>query len=113
MLDCLKKRTLVLNQCFYLILDEADKMIEMDLVSDVSTIIGQIEDEALNTILSHLDAYSKEDFLRKLNGRKRMIHLFSATISQDIRDLAKKLLTNNIFISIGEPGSGKKEILQN
>jgi len=111
-LDTLKKRLLVLNQCFYLILDEADKMIEMDLVDDVSNIMAQIEDEALNTILSHLDPSLQHEFLRKLNGRTRMINLFSATISQDIRDLAKKLLHQNAFISIGEPGSGKKEITQ-
>lgn len=112
-LDCLKKRLLVLNQCFYLILDEADKMIEMDLVEDVTSIIGSIEEEALTTILSHLDPDLQDEFLHKLNGRKRMINLYSATISQEIRDLAKDLLSNHVFISIGEPGSGKKEITQN
>ena len=112
-LDCLKKRLLVLNQCFYLILDEADKMIEMDLVDDVNNIMSNIEEESLTTILSHLDEDLQHEFLRKLNGRKRMVNLFSATISQEIRDLAKTLLTNHVFISIGEPGSGKKEITQN
>lgn len=112
-LDCLRKRLLVLNQCFYLILDEADKMIEMDLVDDVSEIMNHIEEESLSTICSHLPPDLEKEFLNKLNGRKRMIHLFSATISQDIRKLASDLLKESIFISIGEPGSGKKEITQN
>lgn len=112
-LDCLNKRLLVLNQCFYLILDEADKMIEMDLVNDVTTILSHIEEESLRTILSHLDEFEQQELMRKLNGRRRMVQLFSATISQEIRKLAKDLLKDNVFISIGEPGSGKKEITQN
>ena len=87
-------------------------MIEMDLVDDVSEIMNHIEEESLSTICSHLPFEVEKEFLSKLNGRKRMIHLFSATISQDIRKLASDLLKDNIFISIGEPGSGKKEITQ-
>jgi ATP-dependent RNA helicase DDX23/PRP28 len=52
--DCLDKRLLVLNQCFFLILDEADKMVEMDLEESVNTILSFIppslrksEDQAL------------------------------------------------------------------
>lgn len=40
--DCLDQRLLVLNQCYYVILDEADKMIEMDLEESVNKIIGTI-----------------------------------------------------------------------
>ena len=66
-LDCLNKRLLVLNQCFYLILDEADKMIEMDLVEDVTKILSFIEEHALETILSHLDPETKSEFVNKLH----------------------------------------------
>lgn len=40
--DCLNKRTLVLNQCFYVILDEADKMIDYNLEDSVNNILNQI-----------------------------------------------------------------------
>lgn len=40
--DCLKQSILVLSQCYFFILDEADKMIEMDLEESVNFIIGQI-----------------------------------------------------------------------
>lgn len=40
--DCLNKRTLVLNQCYYIILDEADKMIDYNLEDSVNTIINSI-----------------------------------------------------------------------
>ena len=40
--DCLDKRLLVLNQCYFVILDEADKMIEMDLEESVNNILSSI-----------------------------------------------------------------------
>ena len=40
--DCLEQRLLVLNQCYFLVLDEADKMIEMDLEESVNNIISAI-----------------------------------------------------------------------
>ena len=42
--DCLNKRTLVLNQCYYVVLDEADKMIDYNLEDSVNTIISNIPD---------------------------------------------------------------------
>lgn len=45
--DCLKKRTLVLNQCYYVILDEADKMIDYNLEDSVNFIINQIPETIL------------------------------------------------------------------
>lgn len=40
--DCLNQRLLVLNQCFFCVLDEADKMIEMDLEESVNNIIDSV-----------------------------------------------------------------------
>ena len=41
-IDCLEKQLLVLNQCIYAVLDEADKMIEMDLEEAVNSIIENV-----------------------------------------------------------------------
>jgi ATP-dependent RNA helicase DDX23/PRP28 len=40
----------------------------------------------------------------------RVTHLFSATMPMAIEKLAKKYLRSYCYISIGEPGSGKKDI---
>ena len=40
--DFLTKRTLVLNQCYFVVLDEADKMIDYNLEDSVNAIINQI-----------------------------------------------------------------------
>lgn len=39
--------------------------------------------------------------------------MFSATMDLEIEKLAKKYLRNNVYVSIGEPGSGVKTITQN
>ena len=43
---------------------------------------------------------------------RELLIFFSATISQDIRKLAKDLLSEHVFVSIDEPGSGNKRITQ-
>ena len=40
--DCLDRRTLVLNQCFYVVLDEADRMIDYNFEDSIKTILGSI-----------------------------------------------------------------------
>ena len=40
--DCLSQRLLVLNQCYFTILDEADKMIEMELEEQINQIFSTI-----------------------------------------------------------------------
>lgn len=40
--DLVKRRYLVLNQCYYVILDEADKMIDLDLEESVNYILESI-----------------------------------------------------------------------
>ena len=50
--DQLNKRYLVLNQCYYVVLDEADKMIDMGLEESVNNI--------LNSIPSSLEKQEKE-----------------------------------------------------
>ena len=40
--DLVKRRYLVLNQCYYVILDEADKMIDLDMEEPVNYILESI-----------------------------------------------------------------------
>ena len=40
--DCLDRRLLVLNQCFYVILDEADRMIDYNFEDSIKKILSCI-----------------------------------------------------------------------
>ena len=61
--------------------------------------------------MSRIDETRKVKLIEEFHGKTRMVHLFSATLSQKIRDMAKRMLFDEVFVSIGEPGSGKKDIL--
>ena len=47
--DILSQRLLVLNQCFFCVLDEADKMIEMDLEESVNNILDCVPEALLKS----------------------------------------------------------------
>jgi ATP-dependent RNA helicase DDX23/PRP28 len=43
--DCLDRRILVLNQCFWVILDEADKMIDYNFEDAINRILSCIPED--------------------------------------------------------------------
>ena len=73
-LDHLSRRTLDLSKVKTLVLDEADRMLDMGFIDDVRQIIG-------------------------LCNKNRQTMLFSATIPKDIRDLASQYMTNPVKVS--------------
>lgn len=73
-LDHLQRQTIDLSLLKILVLDEADRMLDMGFIDDVDKIISQCP-------------------------KKRQTLLFSATISQDIAVLAKKYLNQPVEVS--------------
>jgi ATP-dependent RNA helicase DeaD len=73
-LDHLSRRTLKLSKVKTLVLDEADRMLDMGFIDDVRQIIGEC-------------------------GKNRQTMLFSATIPKDIKDLASNYMTNPVKVS--------------
>ncbi len=74
-LDHLERRTLKLNKVKILVLDEADRMLDMGFIRDVEKIISQCP-------------------------RERQTLLFSATISQDVKRLASRYMKNPVHIQV-------------
>ncbi len=52
----------------------------------------------------------KEKLSKSGESTYRTTHLFSATMPSSVEKLARKYLRAYCFISIGEPGGGKKDI---
>ena len=75
-LDHLERRTIDLSNVKYLVLDEADRMLDMGFIDDVNKIISQCPQE-------------------------RQMMLFSATIPPDIEDLTNRFMQNPIKVSAG------------
>lgn len=80
-LDHLRQRTMDLRKVKWLVIDEADKLLEMGFIEDVEMIISQIPKE-------------------------RQTLLFSATIPSEIRELVGRYLTNPVHIAIDNYISG-------
>ncbi len=74
LLDHLRRRTMELKNLKILVLDEADRILDMGFIHDVETIINQCP-------------------------KKRQTLLFSATITDDVSRLARRYMKNQIRIS--------------
>ena len=89
LLDFLGKNFFSLDACSYLVIDEADRMLDMGFIPDVRRIIG------------------------RLPGReKRQTMLFSATISEDVQRLAMQWCRDPRSVSAEQEDSAEKGVEQ-
>ncbi|ETW50793.1 hypothetical protein PFMALIP_01150 [Plasmodium falciparum MaliPS096_E11] len=109
--DCLEKAYTVLNQCNYVILDEADRMMDMGFEDTVHYILDKIPTSNLK---SEDDALAlQEEMMTKAGHRLyRLTQMFSATMPPSVERLSRKYLRAPAYISIGDPGAGKRSIEQ-
>lgn len=89
--DALQSKYTVLNQCNWVILDEADKMIDLGFEEDVNFILDTIpqhnmksEDETTAEFQARIASSGEKIF--------RVTHLFSATMPSAVERMAKKFL---------------------
>ncbi len=89
LLDYLRRGVLTLDRCTTLVLDEADRMLDMGFLPDV------------RRILAHLPG-----------SEKRQTLLFSATISDDVRRLADRWCHRPVYQEAGEQSVSVEKIEQ-
>ena len=103
--DVLEKRVLVLSQCRYIVMDEADRMVHLGFEADLTFILDALPS----------DTMEGEDMGEKMEvdgdtvtvtkkGRTRVTTLFSATMPPAVERLARKYLKKPATITIGEAG---------
>ena len=83
--DCLDRRILVLAQCTYVVMDEADKMIDMGFEADVNFILEQLP---LSNIKPDTDDAENAEWLRSRKFRQTV--MFTATMPSAVERLARK-----------------------
>ncbi|NJN25480.1 MAG: DEAD/DEAH box helicase [Cyclobacteriaceae bacterium] len=84
-LDLIKRKKLLLNNIKYLVLDEADEMLNMGFKEDLDSILSQTPE-----------------------GRQSM--LFSATMPKGIAGIAKKYMQNAEELSVGKVNTGADNV---
>jgi ATP-dependent RNA helicase RhlE len=87
LLDHIEAKTAVLNQVEYVVLDEADRMLDIGFLPD------------LQRILSYLP-------------KQRTTLLFSATFSPEIKRLASSYLTNPVLVEVARPNETASTVEQ-
>jgi len=85
--DLLNKKRMTLVQCRYLVLDEADRMVDLGF-----------EEEIRNT-------------LDNFRGQRQSL-LFSATMPRKIQDFAKTALVDPVVINVGRAGAANLDVIQ-
>ena len=108
--DCLENAYLVLNQCSYIVLDEADRMIDLGFAPQIESIL-----ESMGGLLkseNEKEAYEQE--MSDLNGitervpMHRLTAMFSATMPAEVQRIARKYLRHPAVVNIGGVGGGGK-----
>ncbi|KAL6042117.1 DNA/RNA helicase, DEAD/DEAH box type, N-terminal [Balamuthia mandrillaris] len=106
LMDCLERRYTVLNQCNYVVLDEADRMIDMGFEQQVLEILEAMPAETLKS------EDENEAAQQEGSVQYRRTTMFSATMPPAVERLSRKYLRRAAFITIGEVGKAAERIDQ-
>ena len=101
--DVIERHVLVLSQCRYVVMDEADRMVHLGFENDLTFILDALPSETMQgeDLGEQMDV-DGEMMIKK--GRTRVTTLFSATMPPAVERLARKYLKKPAVITIGEAG---------
>ncbi|KAF9053563.1 P-loop containing nucleoside triphosphate hydrolase protein [Hymenopellis radicata] len=100
--DVIERHVLVLSQCRYVVMDEADRMVNLGFEADLTFILDALPSETMEGEDSGSAMDVDGAVVRK--GRTRVTTLFSATMPAAVERLARKYLKKAAIITIGEAG---------
>lgn len=112
LVDCIERRVLVLGQCCYIIMDEADRMIDLGFEEPVNKILS-----ALPVQNEKPDSEDAEDALamsQHLGGkdRYRQTMMYTATMPGAVERIARKYLRRPAIVTIGNVGEAVETVEQ-
>ncbi|KAG1241854.1 hypothetical protein G6F68_016466 [Rhizopus microsporus] len=87
LIDLLNKKKINLDNCKYLCMEEADRMIDMGFEEDVRTIMSYFKSQ-------------------------RQTILYSATMPKKIQDFALSALVKPIVVNVGRAGAANLDVIQ-
>ncbi|KAI9756591.1 MAG: mRNA splicing protein prp28 [Chaenotheca gracillima] len=112
LVDCIERRVLVLGQCCYIIMDEADRMIDLGFEEPVNKIL-----DALPVANEKPDSEEAEDaalMSKPLGGkdRYRQTMMYTATMPSAVERIARKYLRRPAIVTIGNVGEAVETVEQ-
>ncbi|KAF2810546.1 U5 snRNP-like RNA helicase subunit [Mytilinidion resinicola] len=112
LVDCIERRVLVLGQCCYIIMDEADRMIDLGFEESVNKILDALP--VGNEKPDNDDAENAVAMSRHLGGkdRYRQTMMYTATMPPAIERIARKYLRRPAIVTIGNVGEAVETVEQ-
>ncbi|KAM0721813.1 hypothetical protein Q7P37_002738 [Cladosporium fusiforme] len=112
LVDCIERRVLVLSQCCYIIMDEADRMIDLGFEEPVNKILDALP--ASNEKPDTDDAENPLAMARHLGGkdRYRQTMMYTATMPSAVERIARKYLRRPAIVTIGNIGEAVDTVEQ-
>jgi ATP-dependent RNA helicase DDX23/PRP28 len=112
LVDCIERRVLVLGQCCYVIMDEADRMIDLGFEESVNKILDALP--VGNEKPDTEDAEDPQAMSRHLGGkdRYRQTMMYTATMPPAVEKIAKKYLRRPAIVTIGNAGEAVETVEQ-
>ncbi|XP_076048540.1 putative ATP-dependent RNA helicase DDX23 isoform X1 [Oratosquilla oratoria] len=112
LVDVLENRYLVLNQCTYIVFDEADKMIDMGFEPDVQKILKYmpVTNEKPDTEDAEDETKLLENFMSKKKYRQTV--MFTATMPPPVERMARQYLRRPAYVYIGSIGKPVERVEQ-
>ncbi|KAL5114779.1 mRNA splicing protein prp28 [Pleosporales sp. CAS-2024a] len=107
LVDCIERRVLVLSQCTYIIMDEADRMIDMGFEEPVNKIL-----DALPVSNEKPDSDIAEDGNAMRRGMYRQTMMYTATMPTAVERIARKYLRRPAIVTIGNVGEAVETVEQ-
>jgi len=107
LVDCIERRVLVLSQCTYVIMDEADRTIDMGFEEPVNKIL-----DALPVNNEKPDSELAEDPNAMKRGLYRQTMMYTATMPTAVERIARKYLRRPAIVTIGNVGEAVETVEQ-
>ena len=112
LVDCIERRVLVLSQCCYIIMDEADRMIDLGFEEPVNKILDALP--VSNEKPDTEDAENAAAMSRHLGDkdRYRQTMMYTATMPAAVERIARKYLRRPAIVTIGNVGEAVDTVEQ-
>lgn len=112
LVDCIERRMLVLSQCCYVIMDEADRMIDLGFEEPVNKILDALP--VTNEKPDTEEAENPRAMKQHLGGqdRYRQTMMYTATMPVAVERIARKYLRRPAIITIGGVGEAVDTVEQ-
>jgi ATP-dependent RNA helicase DDX23/PRP28 len=113
LVDCIERRVLVLSQCCYVIMDEADRMIDLGFEEPVNKILDAlpVSNEKPDSEEAE-DAYAMQHRGAGAHQRYRQTMMYTATMPAAVERIARKYLRRPAQVTIGNVGEAVESVEQ-